>query len=114
MVSILKDSVQTLRLHPPLVMLTPWETVAHCKIGGYDVYPKTRIHINVWVIGKDPRVWDNLEEFNPERFMNSDIDFRGQHFALVPLGAGRRLCLGMNIATTIMELTLANLLYSFD
>ncbi|KAL6345960.1 hypothetical protein AAG906_025240 [Vitis piasezkii] len=95
-------------------MLIPRETVAHCKIGGYDVYLKTRIHINVWVTGKDPRVWDNLEEFNPERFMNSDIDFRGQHFALVPLGAGRRLCPGMNMATTIMELTLTNLLYYFD
>ena len=44
---------ETLRLHPPGVLLLLRETVSQFKIGDYDIYPKTRIAINVWAIGRD-------------------------------------------------------------
>ncbi|KAK2644585.1 hypothetical protein Ddye_019780 [Dipteronia dyeriana] len=34
---------ETLRLHPPLVLSIPHLSQKHIKIGGYDVYPNTRI-----------------------------------------------------------------------
>ncbi|XP_021293027.1 cytochrome P450 71B36-like [Herrania umbratica] len=105
---------ETLRLHPPAVLLLPRETVSQFKIGDYDVYPKTRIAVNVWAIGRDPDIWKNPEEFLPERFNNNPIDFKGQHFELLPFGAGRRICPGMNMGTALIELALANLLYHFD
>ncbi|XVF14554.1 hypothetical protein REPUB_Repub09cG0071400 [Reevesia pubescens] len=105
---------ETFRLHPPATLLIPRETMRHCKIGGYDIFPQTRILVNAWAIGRDPVSWENPEEFYPERFEDKDTDFRGAHFELVPFGAGRRICPGLAMATTNIEFTLANLLYCFD
>ncbi|KAK8481821.1 hypothetical protein V6N11_032987 [Hibiscus sabdariffa] len=105
---------ETLRLHPPGPLLLPRETASHLKIGDYDIYPKTRIAVNVWAIGRDPDIWNNPEEFIPERFEDSVIDLKGQHFELLPFGAGRRICPGMNMGMAVLELALANLLYFFD
>jgi cytochrome P450 len=105
---------ETLRLHPPAVLLIPRETISHFKLNGYDIEPKTRLHVNVWAIGRDPQCWEEPEEFRPERFDNSTIDYKGQHFELLPFGAGRRGCPGMLMGTSVVELTLANLLYAFD
>ncbi|XP_026440367.1 cytochrome P450 71B2-like [Papaver somniferum] len=105
---------ETLRLHPPGPMSIPRESIRHCKIKNYDILPKTTVLINAWAIGRDPGSWDDPEVFLPERFMTNSIDFRGQHFEFLPFGSGRRGCPGISLATTIMELTLANLLYSFN
>ncbi|KAK9027746.1 hypothetical protein V6N11_067569 [Hibiscus sabdariffa] len=105
---------ETFRLHPPTVLLLPREAASQLKIGDYDIYPRTRIAVNVWAIGRNPDIWDNPEEFIPERFIDSLIDFKGQHFELLPFGAGRRICPGMNMGTAVLELALANLLYFFD
>jgi len=105
---------ETFRLHPPATLLLPHESIQHCQIGGYDVYPKTRILVNVWAIGRDPKTWENPDEFYPERFEGSEIDFRGQNFELLPFGAGRRICPGLTMGVTAVEFTLANLLHCFD
>ncbi|XP_057948816.1 cytochrome P450 71B10-like [Malania oleifera] len=105
---------ETLRLHPANPILIPRETMSQFKLNGYNVYPKTRVHVNVWAIGRDPSLWENPEEFFPERFANSSIDFKGQHYELLPFGAGRRGCPGIYMGATMVELALANLLYHFD
>ncbi len=105
---------ETLRLHPPVPLLIPRETMSRFKINGYDIYPKMLLQVNVWAIGRDPKYWKNPEEFIPERFIDSPIDYKGQHFQLLSFGAGRRGCPGIYMATTTMELALANLLYFFD
>ncbi|KAL1201026.1 Cytochrome P450 71B36 [Cardamine amara subsp. amara] len=73
-----------------------------------------RLHVNVWAIGRDPDTWKDPYEFIPERFINSSIDFKGQHFELLPFGAGRRICAAMYMETTMVEFGLANMLYHFD
>ncbi|KAK3011537.1 hypothetical protein RJ639_011577, partial [Escallonia herrerae] len=105
---------ETFRLHPPATLLLPRETRGHCKIGRYDIYPKTRILVNAWAIGRDPKVWKNPDNFYPERFAETEIDFRGQHFELLPFGAGRRICPGLMMGATAVEFALANLLHCFD
>jgi cytochrome P450 len=105
---------ETLRLHPPVPLLIPRETMSHFKINGYDIYPKMLLQVNAWAIGRDPKYWKNPEEFMPERFIDNSVDYKGQHFELLPFGAGRRGCPGIYMATTTIELALANLLYFFD
>lgn len=105
---------EVLRLHPPAPLLLPRETMTHFKLKGYDIDPKTHLHINVWAIGRDPNYWTCPEEFLPERFMGSNIDYKGQNFELLPFGAGRRICPGMNMGIVTMELALANLLLQFN
>ncbi|PSR86236.1 4-hydroxyphenylacetaldehyde oxime monooxygenase [Actinidia chinensis var. chinensis] len=105
---------ETFRLHPPATLLIPRESIQHCQIGGYDVYPKTRILVNAWAIGRDPGTWANPDVFYPDRFEGSEIDFKGQNFELLPFGAGRRICPGLTMGATAVEFTLANLLHCFD
>ncbi|XP_077229326.1 strychnine-11-hydroxylase-like [Tasmannia lanceolata] len=105
---------ETLRLHPPGPLLLPRETMKKCCIDGYDIPAQTRVFVNAFAIGRDPKSWERPEDFLPERFMDSSIDYKGQDFELVPFGAGRRRCPGMHLGTVIVELALANLLYSFN
>ncbi|OEL13376.1 4-hydroxyphenylacetaldehyde oxime monooxygenase [Dichanthelium oligosanthes] len=107
---------ETLRLHPPTPLLLPRETMRDIQIGGYDVPAKTRIYVNAWAISRDPLNWpDDPEEFNPDRFFEAmEIDFKGEHPALMPFGTGRRICPGMSMATATVEYTLANLLFGFQ
>lgn len=96
---------ETLRLHPPAPLL---------QINGYDIYLKTLIQVNAWAIGRDPEYWRDSEEFFPERFVYSPIDYKGQRFEFLPFGSGRRVCPGILMGVTMVELALANLLYCFD
>ncbi|XP_022945235.1 cytochrome P450 71B10-like [Cucurbita moschata] len=105
---------ETMRLHPPAPLLVPRETISHFKIEGYNFYPKTMVQVNIWAIGRDPTYWKDPEKFLPERFVESSIDYKGQHFEFLPFGSGRRICPGLNMGIKNVELALANLLYHFD
>lgn len=105
---------EVLRLHPPAPLLLPRETMSHFKLNGYDIHPKTHLHVNVWAIGRDPECWVNPEKFFPERYMESNINYIGQNYELLPFGGGRRVCPRMNMGIFTIELTLANLLHCFD
>ncbi|KAK3443232.1 hypothetical protein EUGRSUZ_B03262 [Eucalyptus grandis] len=105
---------EVMRLHPPGVLLIPRETIGHFKLSDYDVDPKSCVYVNAWGMGRDPGLWERPEEFVPERFEDSPIDYKGNHFELIPFGAGRRRCPGMSMVMAMIELALANVLHSFD
>ncbi|MED6133678.1 hypothetical protein PIB30_030317 [Stylosanthes scabra] len=106
---------ETLRLHPPCTVLPPRETMASLKLNGYDIPDKTMVLTNVWAIQRDPKLWEKAEEFMPERFEKSEIDFNGdQWFEFLPFGYGRRGCPGMFFGVATVEYVLATLLYWFD
>uniref|UniRef100_A0A0D9Y5I8 Cytochrome P450 n=1 Tax=Oryza glumipatula TaxID=40148 RepID=A0A0D9Y5I8_9ORYZ len=106
---------ETLRLHPPNPLLVPHVPLADTEILGYTIPTHTRVLINAWTIGRDPATWgEHAEKFIPERFLNNNVDYKGQDFGLVPFGAGRRGCPGMGFAVPTIEMALASLLYNFS
>ncbi|KAK8986867.1 hypothetical protein V6N11_055188 [Hibiscus sabdariffa] len=105
---------ETFRLQPTVPLLVPRETVEKCSIGGYEIPAKSCVFVNAWAIGRDPEAWENPQEFCPERFIGSSVDYKGLHFELIPFGGGRRICPGMRMGVATVELALANLLYRFD
>ncbi|XP_071713450.1 cytochrome P450 736A117-like [Rutidosis leptorrhynchoides] len=105
---------ETLRMHPPAPLLFPRVSTQDAKVMGYDIAAGTQVLINEWVIGRDPCSWDNPDEFMPERFLDSSIDYKGHHFQFTPFGSGRRICPGIKFAMAINELVLANLVHKFD
>uniref|UniRef100_A0A803R7S6 Cytochrome P450 n=1 Tax=Cannabis sativa TaxID=3483 RepID=A0A803R7S6_CANSA len=105
---------ETLRLHPSAPLLLPRESSEKCVINGYEIPKKTRIIVNAWTIGRDPKYWTEPESFMPERFVDSNIDFKGNNFEYIPFGAGRRICPGISYGVLNIELPLAFLLYHFD
>nr|AXK92566.1 rankinidine/humantenine-11-hydroxylase 1 [Gelsemium sempervirens] len=105
---------ETMRLHPALPLLLQRECRESCEIDGYEIPVKTRVIINAWAIGRDPMHWNEPEKFNPDRFLGSQIDFRGKDFSYIPFGAGRRMCPGITFALPNVQLPLAQLLFHFD
>uniref|UniRef100_A0A0D3F5X5 Uncharacterized protein n=2 Tax=Oryza TaxID=4527 RepID=A0A0D3F5X5_9ORYZ len=105
---------ETLRLHCPGPLLVPHRCRETCKVMGYDVLKGTCVFVNVWALGRDPKYWEDPEEFKPERFENSDMDYKGNTFEYLPFGSGRRICPGINLGIANIELPLASLLYHFD
>ncbi|MED6132650.1 hypothetical protein PIB30_020986 [Stylosanthes scabra] len=103
---------ETLRLHPPAPLLGPRVARSHVKLKAYDIPAKTRLYVNAWAIQRDPQVWDNPEEFIPERHSHSHTNT--QDFKLIPFGFGRRGCPGINFGLASVEYMLANLLYYFN
>ncbi|MED6139664.1 hypothetical protein PIB30_085971 [Stylosanthes scabra] len=105
---------ETLRLHPPVPFLLPRKAKSDVDIAGYTIPKDAQIMVNVWNIGRDPTLWENPTLFSPERFIGSDIDVKGRNFELVPFGAGRRICPGLQLANRMLFLMLGSLINSFD
>lgn len=105
---------EVFRLHPAGPLLLPRECSEKCEIYEYEIPLKTKVIINAWAIMRDPKYWIEPQKFYPERFLDSEIDFRGQNFSYIPFGAGRRMCPGILFALTSIQLPLAQLLYHFD
>ncbi|KAK2997858.1 hypothetical protein RJ639_025405 [Escallonia herrerae] len=105
---------ETLRLHPALPLLLPRNTMEDTNYMGYLIPKETQVLVNAWAIGRDPDSWEDPLAFKPERFLNSSIEYKGQHFELIPFGSGRRICIGFPLAHRVVHLTLATLVQSFD
>ncbi|KAJ9559978.1 hypothetical protein OSB04_005138 [Centaurea solstitialis] len=105
---------ETFRLYPVAPLLLPRESRDRCIVGGYEIPKGTLVYVNGWALGRDPKCWENPEEFKPERFMGSSIDYKGTDFEFIPFGSGRRGCPGISLGVATVELTLSNLVYAFE
>nr|XP_011464171.1 PREDICTED: cytochrome P450 71A3-like isoform X2 [Fragaria vesca subsp. vesca] len=106
---------ETLRLHPPFPVLSRISS-QDVAIKGYKIKANTRIVVNMWQIGRDPKSYKKPEEYEPERFLNenSGVSYKGNDLQLIPFGAGRRVCPGIQFAMAVNEIALANLVHKFD
>ncbi|KAL8487557.1 hypothetical protein ACS0TY_024022 [Phlomoides rotata] len=105
---------ETFRLHPAGPLLVPHKAESEAEISSYTIPNNTQILVNVWAIGRDPHVWPNPTSFQPERFLNTKIDFKGHDFTLIPFGSGRRMCPGIALADRMLQLTVASCIHNFD
>ncbi|KAM4073025.1 hypothetical protein ACB094_11G185100 [Castanea mollissima] len=86
---------ETLRLYPPLPVTTR-KCRQNCEIGGFEIPQETVVLINLYVIMRDPELWNNPNEFQPERFLVSSEKQesmkykRNETFSFLPFGAGRK------------------------
>lgn len=63
---------------------------------------------------KGHNILEKPTKFEPERFLNSDFDFRGKQLSFIPFGAGRRICPGLSLGFRTVSLSSATLLHNFD
>jgi cytochrome P450 len=96
---------ETMRLYPPGWLLTR-RAIEHDKIGGYAIAPKTDIFISPYIIHRHPEFWVKPEQFDPDRFEESQTRERNR-FCYLPFSLGPRACIGEHLAMTEMLLHVA-------
>ncbi|XVF63325.1 hypothetical protein PTKIN_Ptkin09bG0078900 [Pterospermum kingtungense] len=109
---------ETFRFHPPVPMLNR-KSIKSCSVNGYTIPADCMLFVNIWGIGRDPKVWADPLKFQPERFLEADegdscIDVRGLHYQLLPFGTGRRGCPGASLAMQELPTTLAAMIQCFE
>lgn len=105
---------ETFRYHPPGPFIARQKGENDLKISDFIVPKDAVVLINIWAIGRDSRIWKNPDSFEPERFLDGEIDLKGQNFELIPFGGGRRICPGLPLAYRMVHLMVATLIHNFD
>ena len=93
---------ETLRLYPP-AWITNRRAIEDDLVCGYRIPAEAMVSISPYVTHRDPRLWENPEGFDPDRFSPEHAAGR-PHYAYFPFGGGPRQCIGKGFA--LMEATL--------
>lgn len=109
---------ETFRMHPAGPFLIPHESTRATVINGYYIPKKTRVFINTHALGRNTKIWDNVDEFRPERHLSADgirVEIsHGADFKILPFSAGKRKCPGAPLGVTLVLMALARLFHCFD
>lgn len=98
---------ESLRLYPPAPLIGRMARQEDWL--GNKRYPAgTTVLISPWVLHRHQRLWNEPEQFRPERFLPHQREHIPR-FAYLPFGAGPRLCLGMGFAMQEATVLLAML-----
>ncbi|KAG0619800.1 hypothetical protein M758_4G166200 [Ceratodon purpureus] len=102
------------RLHPAAPLGIPHFNLEATTLAGYDIPARTTVMLNLWAIGRDPAFWKDPLEFNPDRFIGTDITMMGRDFQLIPFSVGRRQCPGKGLGLAVVQLAVASLIHGFE
>ncbi|GFY90205.1 cytochrome P450, family 703, subfamily A, polypeptide 2 [Actinidia rufa] len=109
---------ETFRTHPAGPFLIPHEATRDTEINGYHIPAKTRVFINTHGLGRNTAVWDDVDEFRPERHFPVDgsrVEIsHGADFKILPFSAGKRKCPGAPLGVVLVLMGLARLFHCFD
>ncbi len=102
---------ESIRLYPPAWAIARLAIEDH-ELGGYAVPKGTGIAAVPWVVHRDPRWYENPEEFIPERW-EGELLRKIPRFAYFPFSFGARQCIGNSFALMEANLVLATIAQQF-
>ncbi|MFN8377748.1 MAG: cytochrome P450 [Anaerolineae bacterium] len=101
---------ETLRLYPPAHLGSRIATT-DLEFDSYPIPAGSRVIYSIFLTHRLPRLWDEPERFNPERFANG---WRPPKFTYLPFGGGPRLCIGASFGEHMAQIVLARTLQLAD
>ncbi|CAN0927691.1 3,9-dihydroxypterocarpan 6A-monooxygenase [Linum grandiflorum] len=104
---------ESLRLHTAAPLI-PRECTKDCKVNGFHVKTGTRVLVNAYAIMRDPDTWVEPDKFEPERFLDIQMDYKGRDCLFMPFGGGRRACPGAGHGLMVTHSTVGALVQCFD
>ncbi|KAJ0968188.1 hypothetical protein J5N97_025105 [Dioscorea zingiberensis] len=111
---------EALRRHPPAHFLIPHAVKEDVMMDEYLIPNGSVVNFMVTSIGLDGRTWEEPLEFRPERFMPGgegeevDVTCGKREIKMMPFGAGRRMCPGLDMAVLQIQYLLVNLINEID
>ena len=103
---------ESMRLYPP-AWVTDRVALEDDEINGVAIPKDTMVIIYIYGAHHSDKLWDQPEQFRPERFAKENIKSKPA-FAYMPFGGGPRLCIGNNFAMMEMQLALTKMVRRFD
>jgi cytochrome P450 len=94
-------------------LVLPRQLETDDTFAGYTIPAGTLVGASTMVIHHRPDLWDEPQQFRPERFL--ELDGNAQHrYLMLSFGGGPRVCLGINLAYFEAQLTLALFLSRYE
>lgn len=90
---------ETLRLYAIIPCVTRLASdEVHIKEADITIPKGSNLLVPMFLINRDPELWENPSEFNPERFSGQGNEFTSAKSGFFPFGYGARTCIGNTFA----------------
>ncbi|KAI9490119.1 cytochrome P450 [Zychaea mexicana] len=104
---------EVLRIEGPADSLISRNANKDTELGGVVIPKGTAVTVSLYNLHRNPRVWDNPDKFDPERFASGgEADFKDAN-AWIPFSTGSRQCIGMNFSMSEQRFLLPMLLRKY-
>jgi cytochrome P450 len=100
---------ETLRVRPVVPIVVRMLT-EEFEVDGYRLPAGTRVTPSIYLVNRNPRVYEDPEEFRPERFLENGPET----FSWIPFGGGIRRCIGASFAQLEMRVILRTVLSELE
>ncbi|KAF8142502.1 cytochrome P450 [Mycena galopus ATCC 62051] len=110
---------ETHRFRPILPLIVPHSTINAEEYNGFVIPQGTTIFVNAWGIFHDPDLYDDPENFIPDRYLLTEngtkpgVDASDMRPNL-SFGVGRRMCPGIHVAQNSTNINTMNLIWAFN
>lgn len=113
LIELLLNFTETLRMYPPVPTLTRMANSDY-RVPNTDVIIKRGMNVmmSTYAIQRDPDIYKNPEEFNPERFDQKEVGQR-HPCSFTSFGEGPRICIGARFGMMQAKVGLVSLLRNF-
>ena len=105
--------LEGLRIAPVAPLSVPHAVHSTVEYKGYTIPKDTTILVNLHSVLKDPKIWQNPDEFLPQRFLDEQGKLNVPK-EFIPFSVGRRSCLGESLARMELFLFVTTLLQRFE
>lgn len=102
---------EALRLYPPIHLGSRFAT-QDLIFRDYRIKKGERVLYSIYLSHRDPRYWENPNDFVPERFLGANKPAKNAYYYL-PFGKGSRNCIGLAFADVETKVVLARLLQTY-
>ncbi|KAJ6335155.1 hypothetical protein OIU78_011903 [Salix suchowensis] len=104
---------ETIRKYSPAPVIPLRYAHEDTQIGGYYIPAGSEIAVNIYGCNMDKKLWENPEEWKPERFLDGKYDSMDLHKTMA-FGAGKRSCAGALQASLIASTTIGRVAQEFE
>ena len=105
----LKESMRVYPTVDAMIRVLPEDLV----IRGYNVPKGTLFMWQANILGRDPKYFDNPDEFMPERWLNPESKKKIHAFTTLPFSYGPRMCIGKRFAELEIQVLMYKILKRF-
>ncbi|XP_070536151.1 cytochrome P450 1A1-like [Ptychodera flava] len=104
---------EILRITSASPLAVPHSTTCDTSLNGYFIPKDTLVFVNLWGTNHNEAMFENPDEFNPDRFMsaNGSAFNRSKSDEVVTFSRGRRRCLGETLSYIELFLFFSTLLH---